>query len=36
MTQGLGSFEAEFDHMAEISGRLADDIVKAAKTPEPA
>ena len=36
VTQGLGSFEAEFDHMAEVTGRLADDIVKAAKTPEPA
>jgi elongation factor G len=29
MTQGLGLFEAEFDHMAEIGGRIADDIVKA-------
>ena len=36
VTQGLGSFEAEFDHMAEVTGRLAEDIVKAAKTPEPA
>jgi len=26
LTQGLGSFEARFDHMAELSGRLADEI----------
>ncbi|HXQ47211.1 MAG TPA: elongation factor G [Caulobacteraceae bacterium] len=29
LSQGLGSFEFAFDHLAEISGRLADDIVKA-------
>ncbi len=27
LTQGLGSFEAAFDHMAELTGRLADDVV---------
>ncbi|MCB2075979.1 MAG: elongation factor G [Novosphingobium sp.] len=29
MSQGLASFTAEFDHLAELSGRLADDVVKA-------
>jgi elongation factor G len=33
-TQGLGSFEAEFDHMAEVTGRLAEDIVKGVKAAE--
>ncbi|MBV9995430.1 MAG: elongation factor G [Caulobacteraceae bacterium] len=27
LSQGLGSFEFAFDHMAEVAGRLADDIV---------
>jgi elongation factor G len=27
ISQGLGSFETSFDHMNEITGRLADDIV---------
>ncbi|HEX8233990.1 MAG TPA: elongation factor G [Caulobacteraceae bacterium] len=31
MTQGLGGFEAEFDHMAEVTGRTADEIVKGQK-----
>jgi elongation factor G len=31
LTQGLGTYEAEFSHMAEVTGRLADEIVKAAK-----
>ncbi|HEV2364130.1 MAG TPA: elongation factor G [Caulobacteraceae bacterium] len=26
LTQGLGAFEAEFDHMAELTGRLADEV----------
>ncbi|MHB8529153.1 MAG: elongation factor G [Caulobacteraceae bacterium] len=26
LTQGLGTYEAAFDHMAELGGRLADDI----------
>jgi len=28
LSQGLGSFEFSFDHLAEITGRLADDVVK--------
>ncbi|MBX7248833.1 MAG: elongation factor G [Caulobacteraceae bacterium] len=28
VTQGLGSYEAEFSHMAELTGRLADDVVQ--------
>ena len=28
LTQGLGSYEAEFDHMAELTGRLADEIAR--------
>jgi elongation factor G len=31
ITQGLGSFEAGFDHMAELSGRLADEVIAQAK-----
>ena len=31
LTQGLGTYEAEFAHMAELSGRLADDVVKQAR-----
>lgn len=27
VTQGLAGFEAQFDHMAELSGRIADDVV---------
>jgi elongation factor G len=29
LTQGLGDFEADFDHMAELTGRLADDAIAA-------
>lgn len=29
LTMGVGSFEWRFDHLQELSGRLADDIVKA-------
>ncbi|HZZ34958.1 MAG TPA: elongation factor G [Caulobacteraceae bacterium] len=32
ITQGLGSYEASFDHMAELSGRLADEITASAKS----
>jgi len=32
LTQGLATFEAEFDHMGEVTGRLADEIVNHAKT----
>jgi elongation factor G len=28
LTQGLGTFETVFHHMAELSGRVADEIVK--------
>jgi elongation factor G len=28
LSQGLASFEARFDHLAEIGGRIADDVVK--------
>jgi len=28
VTQGLGSYEAEFSHMAELTGRLADEVVQ--------
>ena len=31
MTSGTGSFEIEFDHYETISGRIADDVIKAAK-----
>jgi elongation factor G len=31
LTQGLGSFEAAFDHLAELTGRVAEEIVAAAK-----
>ena len=32
LTQGLATFEARFDHMGEVSGRLAEEIVQHAKT----
>jgi elongation factor G len=32
LTQGLGTFEAEFDHMAEVTGRLAEEIAKGGRT----
>jgi elongation factor G len=28
LSQGLGSFELSFDHMSELTGRLADEIVQ--------
>ena len=31
LTQGLGTFEAAFDHLAELSGRPADEVLAAAK-----
>ncbi|NTV11088.1 MAG: hypothetical protein HGA47_09985 [Zoogloea sp.] len=30
MTSGTGSFEVEFDHYAPITGKIAEDVVKAA------
>jgi elongation factor G len=32
VTQGLGSYRSEFDHMQEVTGRLADDIVQKHRT----
>ena len=32
-TAGVGSFTARFDHMAELTGRTADQIVAARKAP---
>jgi elongation factor G len=29
LSQGLATFTAEFDHLSELSGKLADDVVKA-------
>jgi elongation factor G len=31
LTQGLGAFEAAYDHLADLTGRVADEIVAAAK-----
>ncbi len=31
ITQGLATFEAEFDHMVEVTGRRADDVAKKAQ-----
>jgi elongation factor G len=31
VTQGLADYEAEYDHMAELTGRLADEAAKGAK-----
>ena len=31
LTQGLGEFSASFDHLAELSGRLAEEVVSAAR-----
>jgi elongation factor G len=33
LTQGLGAFEADFDHMSELTGRLAEEASNAAKQP---
>jgi elongation factor G len=32
LTQGVGTFETEFDHLAELTGKVADHIVAAHKT----
>ena len=29
LSQGLATYEAEFDHLAELNGPLADKVVKA-------
>jgi elongation factor G len=31
LTLGVGSFEFAFDHLQELSGRLADNVLAAAK-----
>jgi elongation factor G len=31
ITQGLGAFESEFDHLAELTGRLADEAAREAR-----
>ncbi|HRZ90931.1 MAG TPA: elongation factor G, partial [Spirochaetia bacterium] len=31
MTSGTGSFEVEFDHYSPISGKIAEDVTKAAQ-----
>lgn len=31
LTQGVGTYEMKFDHLAELSGKVADQIVEAAK-----
>lgn len=32
LTQGVGTFETEFDHLAELTGKLAEHVVAAHKT----
>jgi elongation factor G len=32
LTQGLATFQSSFDHMGEVTGRLADEIINQAKT----
>ncbi|HKP77977.1 MAG TPA: elongation factor G, partial [Phenylobacterium sp.] len=32
LTQGLGAFEADFDHMSELHGRLAEEAAQGART----
>jgi elongation factor G len=31
LTQGVGTFEQHFDHLAELTGKLADSVVSARK-----
>ncbi len=31
LTQGVGTFESEFDHLSELTGKLADQVVSTAK-----
>jgi elongation factor G len=31
LTQGVGTFEMAFDHLAELSGKLADQVVATQK-----
>jgi len=32
ITSGTASFEIDFDHYSPISGKIADDVIKAAQT----
>ena len=34
LSLGVGSFEFEFDHLQELTGRLADDVLAAAQAEE--
>ena len=34
LTLGVGSFEFEFDHLQELTGRLADDVLSEAQSIE--
>jgi len=34
LTQGLGAFEADFDHMSELHGRLAEEAAQGARAPQ--
>jgi len=36
LTQGLGAFEADFDHMSELTGRLAEEASQQARQATPA
>ena len=36
LSHGLAGYVASFDHLAELSGKHAEDVVKAAREPEPA
>ena len=31
LTQGVGSYEQSFDHLAELVGKIADDVVSTRK-----
>jgi elongation factor G len=31
LTQGVGTYEVKFDHLAELSGKAADQVVAARK-----
>jgi elongation factor G len=33
LTQGVGTFEQTFDHLAELTGKLADHIVSVRSAP---
>jgi elongation factor G len=33
LSQGLASFQADFDHLAEVNGKLASEIVQRVREP---